>query len=142
MLKRFWAWLRARFAKPVPPAVEFLPMPDLDAVSEAEADAPLPPVIVEALKIWRDRSTAPATEFPDTPSNERYVVWTRGTVDTMTNDGKIAGKAWARVIQRAGTHRFWDRTHHAGVPSGLRQELVVPLEEMQHGLGRSDQGHA
>jgi hypothetical protein len=67
--------------------------------------------------------------FPLTPNGERFVVWSRGTMQIATNNEREASKAFARATRRAGVHRFWDRQHHTSVPRGLRTEVTIPLEE-------------
>jgi hypothetical protein len=66
--------------------------------------------------------------FPVTPNGERFVVWSRGTVQIVTDNEREAAKSFARATQRAGVHRFWDRQHHTSVPRGLRTEVIIPLE--------------
>lgn len=92
------------------------------------ADAPrVPDGGFEAIHRVKPLPQAPPAVFPETPNGERYVVWTRGSVDTITNDGREAARAWERVTKRAGVHRFWDREHRTGHPVGLRSERRIPI---------------
>lgn len=57
-------------------------------------------------------------------SRERFVIWSRGSVDTESSDPSVAKKAWNRVIARAGIHQFWDSEHSIERP---RTEKTIPL---------------